>query len=294
MKTGFIRFTKAAYDMINGWSGDRLDVLRQAAGSFAKSRAAQAAAAMAYYAVFSLFPLLLVLVSATSFFVAGDRARQETVGFMVEVIPVSRGLIEQNVKQVFDLRGPVGIVGLVGLLWSATGVFTVLAYNVNLAWAESRGFLKRRLVGLAMVGVLFILLMFSLLSSALLNLVPRLQIPLLDGSSIYETVLWAIVSRIIPLGFTFLLFLTLYRWVPHAKTGWAAACGGALLAAVAWEVVKNVFVWYLGSGLVRYDLVYGSLGAVVVLMLWIYLSGWITLFGAHFSAALSASRDAEH
>jgi YihY family inner membrane protein len=286
------RSAETVYNRVDDWSGGRLGILRRAIESFGETRAAQAAAAMAYYAFFSLFPLLLVLVSVTSFFMAGERARQEAVSFVTEVIPVSRGLIEQNIRRVFELRGPVGIVGLIGLLWSATGVFTVLAYNVNRAWsgAEPRGFLRRRLVGLVMIGVLLILLMFSLLSSALLNLMPRLQIPL--GISLYETVLWAIVSRILPLGFTFLLFLTLYRWVPRAETGWAAASGGALLAALAWEVVKNLFVWYLSSGLVQYELVYGSLGTVAVLMLWIYLSGWIALFGAHFSAALSASENA--
>lgn len=283
------RLADTVYRRADRLSGGWVGTLRRAGESFGETRAAQAAAGMAYYAIFSLFPLLLVLVSATGYFVADERARREAVALVTEVIPVSRELIERNVEQVFELRGPVGIVGLVGLLWSATGVFAVLAHNVNRAWSEAelRGFLKIRLVGLAMVGVLLILLVFSLASNPLLNLIPRLHVPFLGGVS--ETILWDIISRVVSFLFTFLLFLTLYRWVPNTKVGWRAAVGGAVLATVGWEAVKAVFLWVIGSGIVQYELVYGSLGAVVALMVWIYLGSWITLFGAHFSAALAGS-----
>jgi membrane protein len=286
---------ESAYEWASDISGGRLQVLRRTIERFGEVRAAQAAAALAYYAVFSLFPLLLVLVTVTSFFVADERAWQEVIDFAVAAIPVSRDLISRNVQTVLKMRGAVGIVGLVGLLWSASGVFTVLAHNVNRAWpgAEPRSFLKRRLLGFAMIGTLALFLGLSLGSSAVLNLLPRLQVPLWGGIYIYETALWGVVSRGIPWLFTFLLFWGLYLWVPNAEVERRAALWGAVAAAVAWEIVKNIFVWFLGSGLVRYELVYGSLGAVVALMLWIYLGNWIILFGAHLSAAIAERRRAE-
>jgi membrane protein len=287
-----IQFLETAYERANDASGGRLQVLRRAIERFGKARAAQAAAAMAYYVVFSLFPLLLVLVAALGFFVADAQARQEVISFVGAAIPVSQGLISRNVQKVLEQRGAVGIVGLIGLLWSASGMFTVLAHNVNRAWsrAEPRSFLKSRLVGLAMVGTLVLLLGLSLISSAVLSLLPRLRVPLWGGITIYETVLWEILSRLIPWLFTFLLFFGMYRWLPNVKVERRAAFWGALATAIAWEVVKNGFVLYLGSGLVQYELVYGSLGTVVALMLWIYLGGWITLFGAHLSAAIAKER----
>lgn len=286
------RISKNIYQWVDGVSGGRLQVLRRAVERFGEARASQAAAAMAYYAIFSLFPLLLVLTSAVGYFVADERAQQEAVEFVVTAIPVSRNLIARNVQTVLDLRGTVGVVGLVGLLWSASGVFTVLAHNINRAWsgAERRGFLKSRLVGLTMVGALVLLLSLSLISSTVLNLLPRLQVPLWGGISVYETALWGIVSRFVPWLFTFLLFLGLYLWVPNVEVKGRAALSGAVTAAVAWEVVKNGFVWYLGSGLVQYELVYGSLGTVVALMLWIYVGAWIALFGAYLSAAIAEGR----
>jgi membrane protein len=68
---------------------------------------------------------------------------------------------------------------------------------------------------------------------------------------------------------------------------WSAAFWAALVVAVAWELAANAFAWYVGSGLARYRVVYGSLGTVVALLFWIYLSAWIIIFGAHLSAAVS-------
>jgi membrane protein len=71
---------------------------------------------------------------------------------------------------------------------------------------------------------------------------------------------------------------------------WWEAFWGALVATLAGEIATRGFTWYLSSGIVQYELVYGSLGAIVALMLWIYIGGWIVLFGAHLSAAVARGR----
>lgn len=277
------------YRRVNHLSGGSLGILRNAIERFNDARASEAAASMAYYALFSLFPLLLALVAVGSFVLEREKAFQQAIGLITEAVPISQGLIERNIQQVLDLRGTAGIVGLIGLLWSAMGAFAALAHNINRAWpdAEPRSFLERRLVALGMIGTLAVLLTLSLVSTTVLNLLPQLQVPLWDSVSIYETPLWAALSNFIPWLFTLLLFLALYLWVPNTEVKRRAAFWGALVAALAWEVAANGLAWYLKSGLVRYELVYGSLGAVVALMFWIYLSSWITLFGAHLSAAIA-------
>jgi membrane protein len=119
------------------------------------------------------------------------------------------------------------------------------------------------------------------------NLLPQFSVPLLGDISIYTTLLWRIASRVIPWLFIFAMFLFLYRWVPNTEVTWSEANWGALVAASAWEAGRAGFAWYLSSGLAKYQLIYGSLGAVVALMLWIYLSGLITLFGAHLCATIA-------
>jgi membrane protein len=256
---------------------------------FTAARGAEAAAAMAYYTVFSLFPLLLALVAGGSIFLEQQQVFDQAVALVTEAFPVSKSLIQSNLQEVMRMRGTVGLVGLLGALWSATGVFTVLSRNINRAWREAqpRGFVRGRLVALGMVGALAGLLLLSLLSGTALNIVSRLQIPLGLGTSIYGTPLWKILSKVVPWLFTFFLFLALYRWVPNVHVGGPAAFWAALVVAVAWELASNAFAWYVGSGLARYTLVYGSLGTVVALMFWVYVSSWLIIFGAHLSAAVA-------
>lgn len=269
-------------------SGGTLSVVQDAVQRFSETRAPEAAAGMAYYALLSLFPLLLVLVAVSSFFLRQEQARQEVITFITQAIPISDGLIARNIEQILRLRGTVGLVGLIGALWPATAVFTILARNVNLAWSdtESRGFLEKRLVALVVVGTLAVLLVLSLLSSTALDLLARFQIPLNGGGALYSTTFWRILSALVPGFLMFFLFLALYRWVPNTTVHWRAAFWGALLAAMGWQIAAEGFTWYVSSGLVNFELAYGSLATVVALLLWIYLSGLITLLGAHLTAAV--------
>lgn len=273
----------------NSLSGGNLEIVRNAVLSFIDARATEAAASMAYYTLFSIFPLLLFMVAVGSHFLESARAYQLVVDFMTEVLPVSHQLIERNIQEVLEMRGTIQIVGLVGLLWAGMGIFLSLEHNINRAWpeAQERNFLMQRLVALVMVGVLAGLLSLAMVSNTLADLLPRLHISLWYGISIYETTLWQVLSGLLPWLITFLLFMGLYRWVPSVPVRWPEAFWGALVAAFAWEAAANGFSWYLSSGLARYHLVYGSLGAMVALIFWIYVSSLIILFGAHLSSAVA-------
>jgi membrane protein len=286
--TSFADRARAVYQRVDKLSGGSLGILRDTFDSFKEARGAEAAAGLAYYAFFSLFPLLIALVAVGSSVLKREQVYQQTVRFISEAFPTSQALIARNVQRILELRGAVGVFGLIGLLWSATGAFAILARNINRAWrnAKPRSFLEGRLVAVGMAGILAGFLALSLLSTTIANLLPRLEAPLWGSVSIYETSLWAVLSRFVPWFFSFSMFLALYRWTPSADVRWKAAVIGALIAALAWELVKGGFTWYLGSGLVRYELVYGSLGTVAALLFWIYISGYITLFGAHLSATV--------
>jgi membrane protein len=288
-KAHLVGRAKTIYRRANDLSGGILGIIRDAITSFGDARGSEAAASMAYYTLFSLFPLLLALVAAGSFFLDQQKVFQQVVDLVVQAFPISQSLIEENIRQVLQMRGAVGLIGLGVALWSASGAFTVLTRNVNRAWraAKPRGFLENRVMALGMVGSLAVLLVVSVLLSTTLNVLSRFNVPLVNLESLYGTPLWTALSDLVPWFFIFLLFLALYRWVPNAHVRWSAAFWAALAAAVAWEIIANAFAWYVGSGLARYRIVYGSLGTVVALLFWIYLSSWIIIFGAHLSAAVS-------
>jgi membrane protein len=273
----------------NGLTGGALDVLADAARRFDEVHAAQATASIAYYAIFSLFPLLLAFIAAGSFVLKSEQVQQQVLDFAADVFPIAQPLIERNVQRVLELRGTVGTLATIGLLWSATGALTVLAYNINRAWPEAkpRNFVKRRLVALGMVVGLAGLLALSAVTRAVLDVLARLSVPLWGGLAMYETPLRAILSSVAPRLLAFLALLGLYRWVPNTKVRWWEAFWGALVATLAGGIATNGFTWYLSSGIVQYELVYGSVGAIVALMLWIYIGSLITLFGAHLSAAIA-------
>jgi len=272
----------------NRWSGGAAGVLWVALRTLSASRAAEAAASMSYYALFSLFPLLLVLVVIGSFVIQREQAFEEAVRLMSEAIPISQELIRVNLQQVLGLRGPVGVISLLGAWWSSSGFFTTLVRNVNRAWRQARphSFFRRRLIAMGMVGTVVILLLLSLFSTTLLTVLPRFFAPIWADLLPYRTALWSVASVMVPWLFTLGMFYAIYQWVPNTRVAWREALGGAVVAAVAWEVVKWGFARYVTSGLAHYDLIYGSLATVVALLFWIYLGCWVTLLGAHISAAL--------
>jgi membrane protein len=210
---------------------------------------------------------------------------QDVTQLVYRVIPVSTQLIDENLKEVLEARGPVGILGLVTLLWSASGVFTNLAENINKAWlkAARRNFLQSRLAGFGIIGGLSVLLIASVLLDWVIKLAPFLE----DLSRTASTASpWRLTSDIVTWLMIFLIFLALYRWIPTSKVHWSATIWGALTASLGWKAATAGFTWYLRSGLERYHVVYGSLGAMVALLFLIFLVALITLFGAHLSAAI--------
>jgi membrane protein len=284
----------AMYRRANRLTGGALGTLGNALGGFNEANAGHVAAALAYYTMFSLFPMLLALIAVGSFFLEREQVQQQVVQSITQVAPISAELIRSNVEQVLQRRGTVGVVGLVGLIWSGTGVFTVLLDHINRAWAraERRSFLQERLLGLGIgiLGIVAALLMLSFLSTPVLNILPRLELRVGGRVAIFNRPVWTLISSGLPVLLTFLAFLALYRWGPNTDVGWSEAAWPALFVALTWDVAKRVFAWYVSSDLVQYRLVYGSLGAVVALLLWIYVSSMLVLFGAHLSAAIARSR----
>lgn len=271
-------------------SGGKGGILWSAARSFNRARGGEAAAGMAYYVLFSLFPLLLVLVAAGGYVLDTDIVRTTAVSTAVQAFPVSQSILEQNLQQVVRARQAIGLVGLGGALWSATAAFAILSRSVNRAWsgAEPRGFVHRRLVALGMIAVLALLLAFWLISSAVFGFVAILRIPMSGGALLHETSAWDLASAAVPWAFAFALFFGLYQFIPNADVPFRASITAALAASIAWQVAAKAFAWYASSGLQQQKLVYGSLGTVVALLLWIYLSSVIVFMGAHLGAAITS------
>jgi membrane protein len=287
-RTRLVRLCRLIDERAGGVPG----ALARAFRTFGESRASDGAASLAYYAFFSIFPLSLFLVAAGSFVLDSEQVFQQTVAVVGRLLPASGPLIEANLRQVMRLRGSVGLLGLAGLLWSGLSIFHVLEEHLSRAWprAARRGYLRRSILALEMAGALAALLLLSLASSAIGSLLPSLRLPWLEQDGFFQTLVQFASSGLAPLLLSFVMYFTLYRWVPNARVGWREAAWAAAMAAVAWQAAIRGFTWYVASSLNQYELVYGSLGTVIALLFWVYLASTITLFGAHLAAALGHRR----
>jgi membrane protein len=276
---------KELYENINRLSGNRLRILEHAIKSFTEKQAGQASAGLAYYSIFSIFPLLLVFIASGSYFLDRTQVFNLVTQFIQQALPISRQLITENLQEVLDARGTAGILSILTLLWSASGMFTNLAYNINLAWSKAgrRNFLQNRLVGLWMIVGLIGLIVLSLVLSWITQRLPHMDLAHASPASL---LLLRVVSAFGSWLMIFVLFFTLYHWIPTRRVKWSSTLWGALLASLAWKGVTAGFTWYLGSRFGSYQLVYGSLGAIVAFLFLIYIISFITLFGAHLSAAI--------
>ena len=284
------------YQRIDEKSGGWLSIFRQSGSRFIEMRGAEAAASLAYYALFSLFPLTIFLVIVSSYFMGNENASLRTILFIRAIFPFSGDIVQNNLLEVQKQQATLSVVGVISMLWAASGFFSTLIHHINRAWpmVKLRSIVSNRLFAIGMIGSMVLLLFLSLVSTTVVNYLPNLI--LLFGEP-YAWMFDAGVQaglRVIPWLFTFLLFIAMYRWVPNKVVHWKAALPGALIITLVWELAKFLFTIYLKSGLSNFSLFYGSLEALVVLILWIYTSNFIALFGAYLVASLDLRLEEAH
>jgi len=276
------------YLRANQMSRGTLEIFRVTLKNFTLARGAEGAATLSYYALFSLFPLLLVFISIAGFILKNQTVYNNVFEYVLIVLPNAGSLIERNIDVILNRSGTAGLIGIAGSIWSASGFFNTLVRHINYAWHTGRpsNVIRIRLVALAMIAMLALLLILSIFFSSFLNLIDLANLLLPTGETLEHTPLWPWIQALVPVVFTFMMFFVIYRFIPVKRVRWRACLWGALWTSVAWELGKRLFIFYLSSGLARYEIIYGSLGTVLALLFWIYVSCTIVLLGAHLTATI--------
>ena len=243
------------------------------------------AASIAYYAILSLFPLAICLVSLFSFVMEADTVEAEVHQFFHSYLPGADGILEANVEAVSNIRGVLGIVSLIGLLWTASLLFGAITRAVNRAWdiEQDRPFYidKPRQILMALCMAPFFLL--SLVLTSGLQFIAGEEIPILGRLAFLEHNGINALARPVPFIFTFLIFLFIYKFTPMTRTYWRYMWPGALVAALLFEAAKSIFIFYLDH-YAAYERIYGTLGSAIALLAWAYVSGFIVVIGAEISS----------
>lgn len=242
--------------------------------------AAHKAAGVAYYAILSIFPLLLGLIAVFGFFLPSVNLQEELLKFVGDNIPGATNILKQNIASIIELRGAVSVLSVVLLFWSASVMFSAVSLAINRAWdirRYRRSFFIRKGSELGMAFGIGILLLLSLGTSAIVSILRRvLNLPAAD-LIIINVGSWLVAFLLI-----LAVFLLLYKLIPNTKTYWRYVWPGALLAGILFEIARTLFVFYL-ENFANYQLIYGSIASIIVLLVWIYYSAFIMILGAEFA-----------
>jgi membrane protein len=258
--------------------GTLLRTFEKAVGDGAKD----SAAAIAYYAFFSLFPLLLGLVAGLSFALDSGEVRARIDEFLVNSFPGSSDLITEILDSVIRLRGAAGMVAVATLLWAASAAFGAVSRTLDRAWGTSkrRPFYVSRFRYFLMCLAVALLALLSVLVTGFVELVVGLDLQVLSRLGITD-VFTQIGGRIASFAFMAGTFALLYKVMPRHETTWEEVLPGALLASVLIEAAKSAFLVYLNN-VADFEAVYGSLSSAIGLLLWLYISAWALILGAEF------------
>jgi membrane protein len=277
------RFSRHSFGVRNRSPWGRM--ISHAVQQFHENDLFTSAAAMSYFGLLTLFPALLLLLALSNRIAAGN----EMITHVVQVYPGSGKFLHETLKSLSNINTEVIISCAVIVLWAGSWVFAVVERALNRIWGTTpRTFLHGRALTLGMVGGVGVLLSLSVFVTSILvglqEIAERLSPRQLENYRLLASVgsvFWQVVFALVSLLVTFTLFTVVYRFMPNALVTVRDTLPGALIGSLLWEAAKYVFAWSLNY--FHYDQIYGSVGAVVAVLTWGYVSSLILLFGAQLT-----------
>jgi len=259
--------------------------LRRAIVNFVEDRCTLLAAAISYFALFSLFPLALLVAAIFGIILRNETIQARVLDSIVTALPVQAPTIESSLRALADLGPTLSVVSLLGAAWSSGALATAVRSALEVVFDVNRGlpYFRAKLLDYLIVLLSGLLFLASTLATTFWRFIQARADTYVDVSGV--TWLWDLGGLALPAATTFCTFLLLYRALPHRATRLLHIWPGALLAALLFEVAKTGFAVYLAH-FDAYQLVYGSLGGVIALLFWVYISANILLFGAEVSAEI--------
>lgn len=245
-----IRFFSRAYQKFNS---DRCPLL---------------ASALVHATTFSLFPLILGLISFSLFILgSSEEFIDKILPLLKQAFPVGIDEIIKNISAIKQTSIIIAIIGVIGFLWGAASIFRALESTLNVIWGikKDRPFFRKSLLTIGSSFIVFILLISSVAITIWINAIGAGRL----GQHIRE---FSVI-------FSIILFGLIYWRFPNRKIRLKDVYIGALFTGIFWEGAKLLFTFYI-TKVVDYSKIFGSLSAIIILFLWVYYSAYIFLFGA--------------
>ena len=278
------------YQKLDQHTGGLLRIIQRTVVSFGQDDGPALAAAIAYRALFSFFPLVLLLLAVSSSLLVNSTEEQVVI-FVESFLPTAGDLVRGNVDAVLRSRVAVVVLAALGLLWSASSVFAVVDRAVNRVWGATarRPFWQQQALALSIVIGIGLLFLISTLTTTIYNLLKDIHLPWLGIEPFNSHLGQRLLPLLGPMLLDYIVFLMLYRLLPVARVCWREALPGALVAGTAWQIAKAGFNLYVRH-FDPYELVYGSVTAIIVFLMFTYIAAVILVMGAEFAAAWTQTR----
>lgn len=264
------------------------DLLRETFKEWNEDNAPRLAAALAYYTAFSLAPLLVVVIALAGFVFSEDTARTEVLSQIqraagADAAELVAGLIESATAPGAGIFST--ILGIITLILGALGAFNQIQGALDTIWDVDQiqrpgglmVFIKDKLLSFGMVLVIGFLLLVSLVLSTVLSVFDGYLQGLFPGADI----LVRVVSAGLTFGITTLLFAMIYKFLPHVRIEWRDVLVGAAVTSLLFALGRFLLGLYLANS--STSSAYGAAGSFVLILLWIYYSAQIVMFGAEFT-----------
>src|SRR5688572_798882 len=264
-------------------------LLKQAGSGFSKDKVPKLSASLSYYTMFSLGPVLLVVIFFAELFYGEDATKGALFGELEQLVGASAAMQIQVILQNAAISGSTltTIVSFVTLFIGATSVFIEIQDSINGIWklklkdnASWKLTVTKRLVSFSLVVSLGFLLLVSLVLNSLIEAlmdVLKEQFPHVTVVFIY------VLNLVVTLFITSALFAIIFKVLPDAIIKWSDVAVGAIFTAILFMLGKFGISFYIGSS--NIGTTYGTAGSLVVLLLWVYYSSMILYFGAEFTKA---------
>jgi len=236
-----------------------------------------------------LIPILLLLLAFLGTYLYSDREVLNYLRHYLEnAFPSLDPRIMRNILRIIRDRKIVGVVGIGGLVWTSTWVFSSLRTALNIVFQTNKrqSILRGKAVDLLMIFLAGIFLIISMVFTSAINIVQGYRVsPFLDMVPLIRIIL----KYVIPFFFTFWMCFLIYKIIPNKKVYFKPALQAALFTSLFGEVAKHLFSWYI-LHLGRFSMVYGSLSTLAIFFLWIYYSSAILLLGGEVAFLLEKRR----
>jgi membrane protein len=280
-------------DALDAWSRrHRLTrVTRAAAQGFIEHEALQYAGSMAYFAILSVFQLMVLGVVVGSFFLGQGTSRD----FVLEQVrlntPINADTIGNVIDSIIDARGGIGLIGLLFLAWSALGFFSALSRGISRAFVstETRPFLQDKLLGLGLMALTGVLALLSVVVGVVAGIVQDAATDLVTRVPGGQVVL-SLIGLLVPLLLVFLALLVLYRVTPNRHLTLAMVWPGALVGAILWTILRVGFMYY-ATHIAKYDTAFGPISTGISLLVFLYFASVVLLLGAEVVRATAVEMD---